>query len=69
METQVFVWPVHLLTSLYRDLVGGPGRGPGFIIEHTEVDHGGEKNDKLTLKVHCDSPLLFEGRIDLIVSG
>lgn len=69
MDTSVFIWPVHILTSLYGDLVGGPERGRGFIIEHNEIVENGEVWDRLTVKIHCRTALVPRGRIDLEVLG
>jgi hypothetical protein len=46
-----------------------PGHKRGFIIEHKEIVQDGELKDKLTVKIHCATKLLPNGRIDIEVSG
>jgi len=69
MESAVFVWPMHILTALYGDLVGGHGRRRGFMIEHNKVVENGEEGDRLTVKINCRTSLVPSGRIHLEVSG
>ncbi|CAD6228292.1 unnamed protein product [Miscanthus lutarioriparius] len=69
MESAVFVWPMHILTALYRDLVGRGRRGHGFMIEHNKLVENDGELDKLKVKIHCRTTLVPGVRIDLEVSG
>lgn len=68
MQEAIFVWPLQLLTSIYR-VVGVNQNESGFSIENHVIEVDGEVRDRLTVKIHCETELVPCGRVDLEVSG